>query len=189
MEKSSPIEGESLIQQVQTKGMAAVEAVYQNYRADFLAFVAKYGASEADNLDVWQDTVIAFYENVVEGKLTQFTSSPKTYLFSIGKYILLNKLKKQQRFDSGEVGEVNTELADNQIFEDITLTHQQQTMAQALNQLGGQCRELLLLFYYRRYDIKSIQAAMNYTSENTVKASKSRCMKNLKTILEKMDIF
>ena len=189
MEKSSPTEGELLIQQVQTKGMIAVETVYQNYRADFLAFVAKYGAVEADNLDAWQDAVIAFYENVVEGKLTVFTSSPKTYLFSIGKYILLNKLKIQQRFDLEESGAVKLELAENQIFESIALSHQQQTMEQALNQLGGQCRELLLLFYYRRYDIKSIKAAMNYTSENTVKASKSRCMKNLKAILEKMDIF
>ena len=189
MKKSNTINGQELIQQVQLEGMSAIEEVYQTYRTDFLAFVAKYGAGKADNLDAWQDAVIAFYENVVEGRLTQFTSSPKTYLFSIGKYALLNKLKTQRRFDSEEVLIRDSEISDNQLFEQISLNHQQQLMQQALHQLGGQCKELLLLFYYRRYDIKSIQAAMNYTSENTVKASKSRCMKNLKAILQKMDLF
>jgi len=95
--------------------------------------------------------VIAFYENIVEGKRTKFTSSPKTYLFSIGKFVLLNKLKNQKRFDSEEVLAVNSKLTDNQLFEEIDLNHRQQLMEKALNELGRQCREILLVQLIDKY--------------------------------------
>jgi len=41
MEKSKTIDRQELIEQVQTEGMTAIEEVYQVYRVDFMAFVAR----------------------------------------------------------------------------------------------------------------------------------------------------
>lgn len=189
MEEESIKHSQQLLDQVRGEGMSALEQVYREYKDDFMGFARRYGLSESECLDAYQDVIIAFYENVMEGKLLELTSSLKTYLFSIGKYNLLNQLKAKNRMAPTEEIFPDIKTADNLYFEEIELTHRQQIIEKAFTQLGEQCRELLTLFYYHRYSIKNIQSAMNYSNENTVKATKSRCMKSLKAILEKDEIY
>jgi len=133
--------------------------------------------------------IIAFYENVRSGKLKVLTSSVKTYLFSIGKYNILNQLKARRRLIPTEEIFTEVDLESNQYFKEIELTHRQVLIEQAFQQLGQACRELLMLFYYHQYSIKNIQEEMNYNNENTVKATKSRCMKSLRSFLDKNEIY
>ena len=123
--------------------MSALEEVYREYREDFLHFALRFGLSESECLDAYQDVMIAFYENVKEGKLTTLTSSLKTYLFSIGKYNLLNQLKNKKRTAPTEAILPEIEIADNQYFEEIELTHRQQIIEKAFQQLGEQCLSLI----------------------------------------------
>lgn len=189
MEEDSIKNSQALLNSIQEEGMSALENVYRDYREEFLHFARRFGLSDEECLDAYQDVMIAFYENVMEGKLTVLTSSLKTYLFSIGKYNLLNQLKIKKRIAPTEAIYPEIEIADNQYFEKIELNHRQQIIEKAFRQLGEQCRELLTLFYYHRYSIENIKNTMSYSNENTVKASKSRCMKSLKTILEKTEIY
>ena len=43
--------------------------------------------------DIFQDALIALYENAQNGKLDTIKSSLKTYLFSISKFMLFKKFK------------------------------------------------------------------------------------------------
>ena len=149
----------------------------------------RFYSLEEINTDFIKEYVLEAIENVKEGKLTTLTSSLKTYLFSIGKYTLLNQLKNKKRIAPTEAIYPEIEIADNQYFEQIELTHRQQIIEKSFQQLGEQCRELLTLFYYHRYSIENIKITMKYSNDNTVKATKSRCMKSLKTILEKTEIY
>lgn len=183
MEKDTLQHSQELLRSIREEGMSALESVYQDYRNDFLRFALKYGLTEVECLDVYQDAIIALYENVQEGKLTKLTSSLKTYLFSIGKYILLNQLKAKQKIVPESARAYDTELVEVPPFESIELDERQEQIQKALNNLGGQCRELITLFYYHRYSIRQIQVEMEYSNENTVKAAKSRCMKKLKGLM------
>ena len=87
--------GQDWIRELREEGLSAVERLYAQWREEFLAFASRYGGSQDDVLDAYQDALIILYENARKGKLTELTSSPKTYLFSIGKYTLLNSLKRQ----------------------------------------------------------------------------------------------
>lgn len=183
MEKDAIGQPEELLRNIRRKGMVAVEPVYVEHRDTFVRYAARFGLSQAACLDVYQDAIIAFYENVQAGKLTKLTSSVKTYLFSVGKYLILNRLKAEQKTIPSSVLEFGAVEADVYAFEEIVLTDRQQQLRRALEELGGQCKELITLFYYHRYSIKSIQQEMNYSNENTVKAAKSRCMKKLKELV------
>lgn len=189
MEEDSNKKSQQLISRIHEEGMSALDAVYREYRADFLLFARRFGLSESECLDAYQDVMIAFYENVKEGKLKVLTSSLKTYLFSIGKYNLLNQLKLKKRTAPAEAIFPEIEIADNQYFETIELSHRQQIIEKAFQQMGEQCRQLLKLFYYHRYSIENIKTEMKYSNDNTVKATKSRCMKSLKAILEKTELY
>lgn len=173
----------AILESLSTKGMEGIGALYEKYRDEFVNFARRYRAEENDILDAYQDAIIALYENTLAGKTKELKSSVKTYLFSIGKYILINKLKKKQTIVSDEQVELE-EGIENNIEEQINLNYQQKQLLGALNDLGDPCRKLLLLFYYQRYTIEAIMYEMSYQNENTVKASKSRCMKQLKAIVQ-----
>lgn len=181
-------EDQQLLQRLRSQGSKALEQLYRSYREDFLAFAKKYQATEEDILDVYQDAIIAFFENVSSGKIEQLSSSIKTYLFSIGKYKLIDKLKqKNKESNISHLDQIKEPLEDS-FEEQIVLTHRQVQLREAINELGGQCKDLLILFYYRQYSIEAIKIEMDYKNENTVKANKSRCMKSLRAIIQQKDI-
>ncbi|MBP94291.1 MAG: RNA polymerase subunit sigma-24 [Flavobacteriaceae bacterium] len=159
--------------------------IYENNRDKFLNFARKYNLSHEDNIDVYQDAYIIFYNNVMQGKIEEFTSSISTYLFSIGKYLIFDKMKKNNKtinpdFDLSIIREQN-ELVDASFeLDNEALTTEQVLLKKYFGTLGAKCQELLTLFYYRGYTIKDIIAATEYASENVVKSAKSRCMKTLK---------
>ncbi len=173
------------IRELREEGLRAVDRLYLQWREEFLAFASRYGGAEDDVLDAYQDALIILYENVRKGKLTELTSSPKTYLFSIGKYTLLNSLKRQGK---------QRELATNLVAEQATtwtppddgLSDRQQQLLGALQGLGKSCRELIDLFYYQRLSIREIVAQTGLKNENTVKAQKSRCVKSLRENMQKV---
>ena len=159
--------------------------IYEDNRDKFLNFARKYNLSQDDNIDVYQDAYIIFYNNVMQGKVQEFTSSISTYLFSIGKYLIFDKMKKNNKtinpdFDLSIVRE-KEELVDPDLeMEKQELTTEQVLLKKYFVTLGKKCQELLTLFYYRGFTIKDIIEAGDYTNENVVKSTKSRCMKTLK---------
>ena len=74
-----------------------MEWVYSNYKEEFMGFSFKYGLSSDEALDVYQDTVVAMYQNFVGKKVELTSSSLKTYLFGIGKFKLFSVLKTRNK--------------------------------------------------------------------------------------------
>ncbi|EGV44083.1 sigma-70 family RNA polymerase sigma factor [Bizionia argentinensis JUB59] len=159
--------------------------IYEDNRDKFINFARKYRLSEDDTIDVYQDAYIIFYNNVMQGKVEVFTSSISTYLFSIGKYLIFDKMKKNNKtinpdFDLSLIRERDTLVDASFDLDQDELTTEQVLLKKHFSTLGKKCQELLTLFYYRGYTIKDIILASDYTSENVVKSAKSRCMKTLK---------
>ena len=158
--------------------------VYEENRDKFLNFAKRYNLSEDENIDIYQDAYVIFYDNIMSGKIESFTSSISTYLFSIGKYLIFDQMRKNKKtvgnnYDLSLVGEADEEVG---YFERDRpeLTTEQRLLQKHFGSLGPKCQELLTLFYYRGFTIQEIMEAENYNSENVVKAAKSRCMKTLR---------
>jgi RNA polymerase sigma-70 factor (ECF subfamily) len=158
--------------------------VYEDNRDKFLNFAKRYNLPDDDVIDVYQDAYVAFYNNIMSGKIETMTSSISTYLFSIGKYLIFDKMKKNNKTIRSEY---NMDIVRDQenVMENISidtedLTHEQQLLRTHFASLGKQCQELLNLFYYRGFTIKDILEQGNYNSENVIKSAKSRCLKTLK---------
>jgi RNA polymerase sigma-70 factor (ECF subfamily) len=158
------------------------KTVYESNRNKFLNYARKYHLSEDENIDIYQDAYVIFYDNIMNGKIKSFTSSISTYLFSIGKYLILNKIKKNKKKVDIDLSIVRD---DEAVFESLDIENENISKRQALllkyfETIGKQCQKLLTLFYYRGYTIKEIVEEGNYNNENVVKSQKSRCMKTLK---------
>ena len=162
----------------------ALRKVYEDNRDKFINFARRYNLPQDDVLDIYQDAYVIFYNNIMSGKIKTMTSSISTYLFSVGKYLIFDKMKKNNKkvgpnFDLSIVKDED-EMLDTFEIEEQTLTHEQELLRKHFTSIGKQCQELLNLFYYRGFTIKDILEQGKYNSENVIKSAKSRCMKTLK---------
>lgn len=173
-----------LYQAIKQGNYQALEKVYILFREDFFKWASgRYSANRHDLEDVWQETIIAFFENVKNGKLQVLNSKMNTYLFSIGKNILLNKLRKTQRVDlPGMIPELSEQ--DQEVFY-YTDSREEETLLKVhFEKLGAKCKELLIQRYYLGHTIDNIRIASGLNNNNVVSASLSRCLNQLKDLFK-----
>jgi RNA polymerase sigma factor (sigma-70 family) len=75
---------------------------------------------------------------------------------------------------------VMTEIVEATIQDD----EQRHKMQLALEELGGKCREILYLFYYRGFSLEEIVEKLGYSNKDVAKSQKSRCLKSLKILVQ-----
>ncbi len=160
----------------------AIEEVYKIHRKAFILFGSKYGLSEDDLLDIYQDTIIAFIENIRKGQLDNLQVEVKTYLFSIGKYLIFNRLKL-----TNEVNSSIEDLPDQFVWEELEEEKEERLteISASLKQLGEQCYRILTMFYYEEKKLDEIQKILKYENKDVLKSQKSRCLNHLKKLLKK----
>lgn len=171
-----------LIQALKQGDKRQLQLFYEANRDPFLRFAQRYSLSKEDVLDIYQDAIIAFIENIEKGKINELKSSVTTYLFAIGKLMIFQKLKKgvQTDFctDFENLGMVWEE------FDEDDAQHDEQNLARALAKLGDQCKVILELFYYRGMKLETIRTTLGYESKDVVKSQKSRCLSQLKKLMK-----
>lgn len=184
MESMDVARENELLKKMRGGDEAAFKQVYEQNRIKFLYFAHKYGLEEEESVDVYQDSYIAFYQNVLSGKLEVLTSTLSTYLFGIGKFLIMKRLEKNKRSVRSEkilkVVGADPSMVSDWDLEDGALTREQQLLKEHFSGLGAQCQKLLTMFYYRGLTIREIIKAGGYSNENVVKSQKSRCLKTLR---------
>jgi RNA polymerase sigma factor (sigma-70 family) len=177
-----------LIEDLKQGNANALKAVYLGNKSAFIGFAKKYPLEETVVTDIYQDAIIALRENAINGKLDDLKSELKTYLFSIGKYMIYKNLKQQQKMhlvdDATKIDKLRS-TPDFSIDLAEELTEEQEILRVAFQNLGQKCKEVLTLFYYRGFDLEEIMNELNYTNKDVVKSQKSRCIKSLKSMIFK----
>lgn len=159
----------------------ALEEVYTAYKEAFVNYGLQFNLDKDDLVDVYQDSVIAMYQNFTTKQTRIENSSLKTYLFSIGKHKIYDRLKERSQFTGTVVRDDDYEEID---LNETMLTEEQQLLRRYFDHLGASCQQILKLFYYRSLSIKEIVQQTQYKDENTVKSHKSRCLKKLIALIK-----
>lgn len=161
--------------------------VYAEYRNEFIKWAEfQYSCDEDDAKDIFQEAVIAFYLNVMNGTLTHLNSDLKTYLFSIGKYLLLNFKRKHDRTSNLDESNVINMGSTNPIEDMEETEHNQELIRKALEQMPEKCREILRLYYFKHKDLASIAKELGYKNANVIKKTKSECMKKMAVVMREL---
>jgi len=170
-----------LQQRLRNDDKKALEEVYTLYKAMFVNYASRYNLTKESILDIYQDSVIAMYQNFVIKQTILENATIKTYLFGIGKHKILDAIKDQKVVQAlpKEAIDTITEVT----IEDVQPSQEQHLLAIHFNRMGKSCQEVLKLFYYRGFSIKEIVAHTHYKDENTVKSHKSRCLKKLTALI------
>ncbi len=174
-----------IISSIQAGNQDALRQIYPEYRGAFLNWARRqFDCDDSDIMDVYQDAMIVFYKNIVQGKITELQSSIKTYIFGIGRNLLLKNYAKRQRTQRVEnIGEDLVTGADLSIFSKEDSDHKRALVKQLLGQLGEKCQRILILFYYHRYSMESIQKELGYNHVDVVRSRKLKCIKQLRKLI------
>jgi len=188
LQKSEPIQDKILIQALAEGRLDILDEVYRRYRPAFLHWSKqRFKATPNDLEDAWQDAVIVLYERATSPQMLVLHCSLRTYLFAIGSKRLMQNHRKMKRFFwKDDIDDALIQEREIIQFEwDIPGLEVRQHLLASINELGAQCRNLLLSRYYDGKKLEDIQMLFNYHNLNTVSASLSRCLKILKNNIEK----
>ncbi|GGH21044.1 sigma-70 family RNA polymerase sigma factor [Sphingobacterium alkalisoli] len=177
-----------LLSRIRNGDEEAIDEIYIATKVKFLAVARKLLKDENSLEDIYQDAVIAFYENVRTGKITSLKSSITTYIIGIGKYMLYRHLKnKKSTSNLDDVDELNIGVVLNSYIEQIEDKETSIILYRAIEKLGDPCMSLLRLFYYEEKENVEIATLLGYANADVIKSQKYRCMQTLKAIMKKID--
>ncbi|MAQ75348.1 MAG: RNA polymerase subunit sigma-24 [Aquimarina sp.] len=164
----------------------ALTKLYKDYRNYFMQYARKFGLDEDSLADIYQDSFITLRDHAIKGNLDTLKSSIKTYLVSIGKYTIYEKLKKVNKTIAyDDLPPVkNEEIIEIDNLQEDEISEEQKKLRIHFKNLGKRCQEMLTLFYYRGLTIEEITESLGYENKNVVKSQKSRCLKSLKELIK-----
>lgn len=159
------------------------KAIAQLYQAfpSIRKFIRNSGGDDADAQDVFQDALLVLYRNAQKADF-ELTCAPSTYLYSVARFLWKDVQKKRNK-------EVRLEYEDRKhetIESDIERYQEQRSktlqLTKILQQLGDKCKSLLQAYYYKKMSMKDIAQAFEYSSVNSAKTQKYKCIERAKKI-------
>jgi RNA polymerase sigma factor (sigma-70 family) len=174
---------DQLLEKIRQGDQRALGDFYREHRQPFIRFASKYVKDEELICDCYQDAILVLCEKVSDPDFRLENSAVGTYLFSIGKFILYNKLQKFARREAihQKITFTTEQLAEFEYLNDPD--PKVHIVLNALAVLGEKCREVLKLFYYQEKKLFEIKDLLGYHHTDVVKSQKSRCLKALKEIV------
>ena len=175
---------QAVIQKIRSGDNEVLSQIYEDHRQEFIAWIIKNYACTIDQAkDVYQNTILIFYENIISGKLSHFSSSIKTYLFAVGKNKIMEHKKKSYKYSSQE--EIPELSQDETNLERLNEHETELEMVEkCLHLLGDPCKTLLKLYYYQKLSMPAITERLEYKNADTTKNLKYKCIQRLKKIYE-----
>ena len=154
----------------------ALKALYQNFGI-IRKLIRSRGGTTKDAEDIFQEALIILLNKArdPQSQLT-LTSKLSTWLFSVSRFLWNDQLKRRQSHipvdDVPSLGAVESVGTDAAICEETRM----RLVEQIIHNLKDRCRELLLLFYHHKLDLDTIAGRMGYSSANTAKNQKYKCL-------------
>lgn len=178
-----------LIEEIRSGSEKPLVELYKKYRNEFIVWAqSKYKIRKEQAQDVFQESLFEFYQNIISGKLTELVSNEKTYIFQIGKFKIINSIKKESKITYFE----NLQLIKGKEFEEFMQVEDQnysnEQLKDAIAKLPEDCQKVLKLYYFDEFDMESIAENMGYKNADTAKSKKSICMKKLIIELKKLSM-
>jgi len=178
---------DDILSHFHTREGMEVSKLYDTYRSLFVKYAVKYFSTDLSVIeDIYQESFLTLYKNIINGKITTLKCSLSTYLFAIGKIKLLNYEKGKKKYYEVDL---NDHLLKTEIeTEGSDWNKKQEIVYQMVREMPDPCRRVLSLYYWNRKSMREIALEMNYKNEQIAKNRKHFCLKSFKEkLIEKFN--
>lgn len=156
---------------------------YELYQSSFPAvarFVRKMNGNFDDARDIFQESLIIYYEKSLVRNL-HISSTPEAYILGIAKHLWIRKYTSDKHLVS-----FNSAESAIAIPEKYAPTMNEERLLQVLERTGKKCLDLLLAFYHRSTSMKEMVSTLGYKNEHTATVQKYKCLERVRdTVKEK----
>jgi RNA polymerase sigma factor (sigma-70 family) len=124
--------------------------------------------------EIFNDALLLLMEKVSQPSFG-LTSKLSTYLYGIARFLWKNELRKQQKTQ-------DLEWAGALILTEIDLGYDEEkeerflAMEKIISSLSEKCQAIFERLYYRNESMQIIANALGFSSENSAKTQKYKCM-------------
>jgi RNA polymerase sigma factor (sigma-70 family) len=166
------ISDRSIIEGIRRQDDKVLNFVYDNYFQTIKNYVKKNSGTDEDVSDVFQDTIIALYNQITNDHLT-LTSDLKGYFFGISKNIWNVQLRRKKRVTGIDIDfedEIDLDENNDLLFERV--------LSKAYPKLKPDCQTVLTLFS-EGLTYEEIAIRMNLKNETYARRKKYLCKEAL----------
>jgi RNA polymerase sigma factor (sigma-70 family) len=170
----------------QGKDKEVIPLLYKTVFPKVNSYIRKNSGSRQDADDIFQDAVLLFYRQVVDGSFNdKYTIFGYLYRVCINRYI--NKIKKDRRMVFvEELGDEPMESQDSEWDSsgiEMVIRHEN-ILEKLFSGIGEKCVEVLTCTIYYNLMMEDIMIRMGFTSEGAVKMQLKRCKEKLMKEIE-----
>jgi len=169
---------EELVNGIKVQNDKAINYLYEQIGPRVKQYIVSAGGSSEEANDIFQEGVISAFVNIRTGKYQQDGKTKfASYLTQICKYKWYDTLKSGHRKTSqNELVDVES---SESIQEAMEISDKYSALHQVIDQIGEQCKQIILLFYWEKKSIDEISQSLKMVPAS-VKNGKYRCMQKLK---------
>jgi len=171
-----------LVHMIRTGGVdreKALKIIYTNLKIkEKLASMILYNnGNTQDGEDMYQEAIIVMDKNIREGNF-RTEGSLESYLFSIGKYLWMNQLRKKKLTLKEKF--YDHELIGEGIEPDLLMINDQRKsqLKELLGKLGQRCQAILALWQLS-YSMDEIASRLGLHDASTARKAKYDCQQQL----------
>jgi len=174
---------ENIILRIRNGDLEILDNIYLDVKPLFMSFAKRNFSSmlEEDMEDIYQDSVIIFYQNIQRGVLTEIKSNLSSYIIQIGKIKLIQHSNQQTRMQN-----VKKDLFAIKEEERTYDTKIDDAVKFIFSKMTDSCRQILHLFYFEKMPMDKIAVTLNYKNADTVKSKKNRCISKFNSNVHKL---
>ena len=142
------------------------------------SYIARMGGSLDEAQDIFQDTLIIYYEKVTSAK-AEIIVNEKAYLLGVSKKIWLQRYRASTKCQS--INDFDTEgLPDEKIAAGKLL--------QYLETTGKRCLELLKAFYYDALPVVDVASLFGYSGTHSATVAKYKCLEKVRETVKQKSL-
>ncbi|HMI77359.1 MAG TPA: sigma-70 family RNA polymerase sigma factor [Ferruginibacter sp.] len=135
-------------------------------------YISANNGTPEDAKDIFQDALVVLYKKVHTEQFV-LTVPLQAYMHAVVKNLWLAELRNRKKIPLGHTEED---------MSDLTLNEEPgfSIAEAAFGLLGEKCRQLLILFYFKKKSFREIASSLAFRSENVAKNQKYRCLQKAK---------
>jgi DNA-directed RNA polymerase specialized sigma24 family protein len=153
-------------------------ALYKKSFSPVARYVARMGGSLEEAQDIFQDTLVIYYEKVTSAQ-SNIIVNEKAYLLGIAKKLWLQHYKAVSK---------NQPLND---FDTDFVREEQPASGKILQYLetaGKKCMELLSAFYYDHLPVNNVAAMFGYSGTHSATVAKYKCLEKVRETVKQKSL-
>ncbi len=163
---------------------AILKFMYSAYFPKIRRYITSKGGNHDEAKDIFQDSIIVFYQKVKEKKFQQ-KAKISTYLTTLAHNMWINRKNRLSKVSNLEALSKKLLIDNNLPIDELMALERNDFALELLKELGEDCRKILTLSIFQRLPMKKISEIMEFQNDQVARNKKSKCIKYLKKIIQK----